>query len=227
MVCAQNLKTSKPAGAQQRSIMLREPWIQTFWKDCALLVLAIELFSLGCGSRTASNKTINTNQKSNGEKSQAVNSALVKVTTAPVVAKDVPGTIRATGSFTAKESSDVSPQVSGQIIATPVNVGDTVQSGQVIARLDDRDARAKLQQASASLQQAQASAVNAKAEAQRSAGLVKTGDISQSDYAKLTTQVDTANAQVAQAQSDVTLAKRALEESVVRAPFRGHVSERS
>lgn len=153
-------------------------------------------------------------------------SAPAAVTTAPVAVSEQPITIQATGSFTAAESSQVSPQVAGQIIATPVNVGDTVKAGDVIARLDDRDARARLAQAQATLQQAQATAANAKAQMDRSASLVKTGDISAGDFQTLTTQVATANAQVAQAQAQVTIAEQQLTETVIHAPFRGHVSAR-
>jgi len=150
----------------------------------------------------------------------------VAVTAAAVTVTQQPVTIQATGTFTAAETSQVSPQVAGQIVATPVNVGDTVNAGDVIGRLDDRNARARLAQAQATLQQAQATAANAKAQAERSAGLVKTGDISASDFQTLTTQVATANAQVAQAEAQVTLAQREVDETVVRAPFRGHVSAR-
>jgi multidrug efflux pump subunit AcrA (membrane-fusion protein) len=105
-------------------------------------MLAALIFLQACrhGNSTAQASAKNTTSQSN---------VPVKVTTAPAVAKTVPVTIRATGSFTATESSDVSPQVSGQVVATPVNVGDVVKAGEVIARLDDRHARAKLQQASA------------------------------------------------------------------------------
>jgi RND family efflux transporter MFP subunit len=153
-------------------------------------------------------------------------SAAVAVTTGTVTVSQQPVTIRATGSFTAAESSQVSPQVAGQIVETPVNVGDLVKAGEVIARLDDRDARARLAQATATLQQAQATAANAKAQAERSANLVKTGDISTSDFQTLTTQVATATAQVAQAEAQVTIAQQQLTETVIRAPFRGHVSAR-
>jgi len=175
------------------------------------------LLNAGCQNKSAASGDAST-------ASQA--SAPAAVTTAHVAVSERPVTIQATGSFAAAESSQVSPQVAGQIIATPVDVGDTVKAGDVIARLDDRDARARLAQAQATLQQAQATAANAKAQMDRSASLVKTGDISAGDFQTLTTQVATANAQVAQAQAQVTIAQQQLTETVIHAPFRGHVSAR-
>jgi len=188
---------------------------------CASRTLVVlGLFIVACGR----GQTAPPDGSSSG--SDRSTTAPVAVTTAPVSVSQQPVTIQATGTFTAAESSQVSPLVAGQIIATPVNVVDTVNAGEVIGRLDDRDARARLVQAMATLQQAQATAANAKAQAQRSASLVETGDISANDFQTLTTQVATANAQVAQAQAQVTLAQREVDQTIVRAPFRGHVSAR-
>ena len=57
--------------------------------------------------------------------------------------------MQVTGSFVAKESSDVAPEAAGRVVETPVNVGDFVKQGQVIARLEDRDAQLRLEQAQA------------------------------------------------------------------------------
>jgi membrane fusion protein (multidrug efflux system) len=184
------------------------------------ILVAVGLFMAGCGRQQAAAPA----GTSAGSGTSAA--APATVTTAPVVVSQQPITIRATGSFTAAESSQVSPKVAGQIISTPVDVGATVKAGEVIGRLDDRDARARLAQAMATLQQAQATAANAKAQADRSAGLVATGDISAGDFQTLTTQVATANAQVAQSQAQVALAQQQLDETIVRAPFQGHVSAR-
>ena len=68
----------------------------------------------------------------------------------------VEASVRVTGSFVAKETSDVAPETGGRVIETPVDVGDFVQQGQVIARLEDRDAKLRLDQAEANEQQAEA-----------------------------------------------------------------------
>src|SRR5205823_1271625 len=52
---------------------------------------------------------------------------------------------------------DVAPDVAGIISQTLVDIGDIVQQGQIIARLDDRDAKLRLDQAQAAQQQAEAS----------------------------------------------------------------------
>src|SRR5262249_13869550 len=91
--------------------------------------------------------------------------AVVSIETAQAVERDVASVIRATGSFVADESSDVTPMVAGSVIETPVNVGDVIKAGQVIVRLDPRNANLDLQNAEAALQQAVAQAQNAKVEA--------------------------------------------------------------
>jgi len=79
------------------------------------------------------------------------------------VSRQVPAYIQATGSLVADETSDVAPEVSGQVIATPVNVGTFVRQGTVVARLNDRDARLRLQQATAGVKQALAGVRQAEA----------------------------------------------------------------
>jgi multidrug efflux pump subunit AcrA (membrane-fusion protein) len=79
------------------------------------------------------------------------------IATVRAVAREVSATVQATGSFVAHDSSDVAPNEAGIIVATLVDVGAFVQKGQVIARLDDRDAKLRLDQARAAQQQAEAS----------------------------------------------------------------------
>jgi multidrug efflux pump subunit AcrA (membrane-fusion protein) len=215
----------------------------------------------------------------------------VEVTTATATSRAVPAFIQATGSFAADEASDVAPEVSGQVVATPVDVGAFVRQGAVIARLDDRDAKLRLQQASAAEQQAQsavrqaqerlglnsgerfdvnsipevrsalrqyeaadAQAKLAEANAERYASLVRTGDVSQMTYDQARAQavsaraqanaarqnyelamnvarqgnvgIAAAQAQLESARSQVGLARKALNDTTITAPFSGYVSDR-
>jgi multidrug efflux pump subunit AcrA (membrane-fusion protein) len=118
---------------------------------CALLFLA------AC-SRTTTTTTSQGGQTKQGEAgaAQAAEAPAIPVTMARATAQEVPSTIDATGSLVANETSNVAPQTSGQVAYTPVNVGAFVHQGDVLARLDQRDARLRLQQAQASEQQAAA-----------------------------------------------------------------------
>jgi RND family efflux transporter MFP subunit len=156
----------------------------------------------------------------------AVEPATVTVATAQAVERAVPTVVRATGTFVADESSDVTPQTAGSIIETPVGVGNIVTAGQMIVRLDERNAVLDLSHAQAALEQAEAQAQNAQVEATRHAELVHSGDISRSAYEKLTTQLAVAQAGVAQARARVASAEKARDDTRIRAPFAGHVSAR-
>ena len=79
----------------------------------------------------------------------------VQITTAQAAARPIPSYIEGTGSFVADEKTDVAPKVSGQVVSTFVNVGDFVRQGQVLAQLDDKDARLRLEQSKSALNQSE------------------------------------------------------------------------
>lgn len=229
--------------------------------------------------------------------SAAASSAPAEVSTTPTVSvvravtREVAASVQATGGFTAEESSNVAAETVGVIASTHVNVGDFVQQGQIIARLDDRDARLRLDQALAAQRQAEAAvrqaqsklglaggqafdpnqvpevlaaraayesalaqARLAEANARRYANLVESGDVSRSAWDSARTAADTAQAQANAARqqleaalntarqnyggvetqeaslqgirAQVALARKALEDTEIRAPFAGWVSAR-
>lgn len=84
-------------------------------------------------------------------------SATLTVNTVRASVREVSASVQATGGFAAEESSNVAPDSPGIVTSTLVNVGDFVQARQVIARLDDRDAKLRLEQVVAQQQQAEAS----------------------------------------------------------------------
>lgn len=121
-------------------------------------VLSVALFGAACGGRSApranSNRGEANGNAGRGAGAGAAEAAPITVTTTKAIARDVPSYIQASGSLIADETSDIAPQVSGQVIATPVGVGAFVRQGVVIARLNDRDARLRLRQAQAGVSQA-------------------------------------------------------------------------
>jgi multidrug efflux pump subunit AcrA (membrane-fusion protein) len=159
------------------------------------LLLVVSLFGAACG-RTESKA----NAKENAGRSDAAETAsTIAVTTGTAVAREVPSYIQATGSLIADETSDVAPQTSGQVVATPVGIGAFVRQGAVIARLNDRDARLRLQQAQAGVQQAIAGVRQAEARL----GLRPGGNFDASSIP----EVRAANANLEQAQAELRLAE--------------------
>jgi multidrug efflux pump subunit AcrA (membrane-fusion protein) len=127
------------------------------------LGVCVLAFALLSGACTRSESKVDAKAKTKGATDTTAEAAPVSVTTAKAEGREVPSFIQATGSLVADETSDVASQTSGQVVATPVSVGAFVRQGQVIARLNDKDARLRLQQAQAGVQQAIASVRQAEA----------------------------------------------------------------
>lgn len=93
-----------------------------------------------------------------GEAAANANSAnnqpqVVDVTTTPAVVKAIPTYFEATGTLASDAVTDVAPAVAGKITQVNFDVGSYVEKGSVLVRLDDRDARIRLEQAEAQLEQ--------------------------------------------------------------------------
>lgn len=114
---------------------------------CSCLALAA---LAGCGGDAGTE----TAEASTGSDAAATTTQMVS--TARAVSRQVSATVQATGGFAAQEISDVAPESPGVVVETLVNVGDFVSRGQLIARLDSRDAQLRLDQALANQQQAEA-----------------------------------------------------------------------
>jgi multidrug efflux pump subunit AcrA (membrane-fusion protein) len=68
----------------------------------------------------------------------------IAITTAVATAREVPLVVDVPGNFLPDESSDVAAEGSGRVAATPVDIGDRVARGAVLAQLDNRDAQLRL-----------------------------------------------------------------------------------
>ena len=192
-----------------------------------IALLAAVAAAAGCGRRTSTEAMT--------QPAEPVGVSVVSVRT-----QDEPVTLEATGSFEADEASDVAPDSSGRVVATPVDVGQFVKSGAVLVRLQGIDAGLRLDEARAAVTRAEASVKLAESQntlaqttAQRYASLLATGDVSTTvaDQARTTAEtsvqnVNTARASLAQALAQLALAEKAVADVAVIAPFSGFISER-
>ena len=101
----------------------------------------------------------------------------------------------------ARTESRLGFRVGGKLIERPVQVGDTVRKGQLLARLDPQDLRLVEQAAQAGMQAAQANATQAEAELKRYRGLLEQGFISAAELERRTSVATAAAAQLDQAKA--------------------------
>lgn len=130
------------------------------------------------------------------------------------------------GSLAPLSSATIKSKVSGVVQATTVQEGMAVAAGQVLARIDQADLRARLQQQQAQLDEAQARLAMAAKNEANSGALLAQKYISQNAYDSTQNSVELARANVKSAQALVDIARIALDDGVIRAPLAGVVSKR-
>ena len=130
------------------------------------------------------------------------------------------------GSLAPLAQATVKSKVSGVVLETTVREGMSVQAGQVIARLDDADARARVAQQSAALKEANARLALATKNEANSRALLAQNYISQNSFDTTRNSVELAQAAVDAARAQLDLARIALNDTTIRAPLSGVVSKR-
>src|SRR5215213_9205289 len=114
-----------------------------------ILTLVIPALLAGCGTSSESKTRGRANSNANPQEAPSI-----PVSQAKAEARQVPTVIQATGSLVAEETSDIAPKVAGKVVNVSANVGQFVGQGDVIARIDDKDARLRLAEAQAGVTQA-------------------------------------------------------------------------
>ena len=150
----------------------------------------------GCGSRAA-----NTNSNTGAQPT------VVDVAATQAIVQPIPTYFEATGNLASDAATDVAPAVGGKIVEVNFDVGSYVEKGSVLVRLDDRDARIRLEQAQAQAEQ-QRKAVDQAVAALRQAQIrlnVKDGEVFNTETFS---QVKSTKANLDLAEKELTRAQR-------------------
>ena len=126
-----------------------------------------------------------------------------------------------TGIVEARVQSDLGFRVGGKILERSVNVGQRVQKGQVLMRLDPEDLRLSAAAEQANVEAARAKYTHAKADETRSAMLVKSGVISRREYDQDRAALDTAKALLEAVEAQARVSKNFSEYAVLLADADG------
>ncbi len=167
---------------------------------------------------------------------------LVNVATAAVVSSEQAvgksSMLDASGYVVARRQATVSSKITGKVIEVSIEEGQRVEVNEIVARLDDTNARAQVAQATAQREQAVASLAaaqvafdNAGPTFERNKEQFTRGIISAQEFDKGKASYDAARASlevaaraVDVADANLALAQRNLDDTVVRAPFAGVVT---
>ena len=130
------------------------------------------------------------------------------------------------GALRAADSAVIKARVAGELQGLSVREGDPVKAGQLIARIDPADAQARVRQMQQQAESAKAQVDMAKRTFDNNSSLVEQGFISKSSLDTSISSLAAAEANYRAAQAGADMATKALEDTVLRSPISGQVSQR-
>ena len=157
---------------------------------------------------------------------QAEDEAVALYQTAPVRRRDIIVAVEAAGIVEPVTTVEVKSKASGEILALPVDTGDHVDAGTMLARVDRRVLNNSLQMAQANLEVAKARLTNAESSLERVTQLYEQESLSKADFEQATLEHATAGSEVVRGQIQVENASIQLDDSDVISPITGTVIER-
>jgi RND family efflux transporter MFP subunit len=117
----------------------------------------------------------------------------------------------------------IGTKILGQIVQEPIEEGQHIKAGDVLARIDDRDYQAQLHQAVAIRDVAKANLHLLQDKADRARYLIKSGAISTDDWETAITAAEVGQAQLERDEAAVDYAKFNVSQCVISSPINGIV----
>lgn len=146
---------------------------------------------------------------------------------APVERRDLEIRAESSGEIEPIRVVEVKSKVSGELLQMPVETGDEVRQGELIASVDPRDVRNALAQTEADLELARARVATTESQRRRAEQLSKSGVMSTQDLETAQLEETNARAQLLKAQTNLELAREKTGDVTIRAPITGTVIEKT
>jgi RND family efflux transporter MFP subunit len=134
--------------------------------------------------------------------------------------------VRVTGTLKAVRTAMVKARVAGELVMLEVREGDPVKIGQIVARVDNTEYLARQRQAQQQAEAARAQVDVAQRQFDNNNALVNQGFISKTALDTSMANLNGAKASYQAALSALDISTKALDDSVLRAPINGLVSQR-
>ncbi len=164
------------------------------------------------------------------QKSEEKPAALVagqQMRTVTIARGDLSALVSATGKIEPISKVEVKSKASGQIIAMPVEEGDRVERGSLIARIDETETRNAYEQALADLEVAKATVAQTASNIKRQEEMFNRGLISHAEIDQMRLEEVRARAQLVKAQTELSTMATRLKDCTVRSPIPGIVLQKN
>ena len=134
--------------------------------------------------------------------------------------------VMANGVVKSIDRIEIKSKASGEIVELPVEEGDFIRQGDLIAQLDQKDERSEVAQAQADFDIAEAELKQAQSTFDRRNQLFQDNLISEEEQDQIELGLAVARGKLVQATTSLERAKERLSESVVRAPINGIILQK-
>ena len=134
--------------------------------------------------------------------------------------------VAVSGSLRAVNSAVVKARVAGQLLGLSVREGDFVKAGQIIARIDASELQSRVRQAREQAESAKAQVDVVQRQYDNNKALVDQGFISKTALDTSLANLNAAQSTYKAALAGTDVAKKSVDDSVLKAPISGQVSQR-
>jgi RND family efflux transporter MFP subunit len=145
---------------------------------------------------------------------------------ARVEAKPIARWLPVSGTVQPVHQATVKAKVSGDVRQITVREGESVQSGQLLARIDTADLESKLIERTGALESAKAQLALAEKNRTTNSALLKQNFISQNAFDTFESSLSVAQGNVKSAEAQVQIARNALKDAIATSPLTGIVAKR-
>jgi membrane fusion protein, multidrug efflux system len=159
-------------------------------------------------------------------RTRAVGARPVPVTVAQARTGDLPVYLRGLGTVTAMKTVTMKSRVDGQLLSVPVQEGQNVREGELLAQIDPRPFDVQRAQAEGQLARDQAALRDAQVNLQRAQELVSQKILPQQQFDSQRAQVDELQGSIRSDEAQVASARLQLTYCRITAPFGGRVGLR-
>jgi RND family efflux transporter MFP subunit len=192
----------------------------------ALLALVVALLASGVWRALSARKV---QREAVAQLDAKNNQAVVELGATDVVqvkTRELATGLAISGALKAVNTAMVKARVAGELQGLSVREGDSVKVGQIIARVDATEYKARVQQAQQQAQAARAQVDIARRNFDNNRSLVQQGFISKTAADSSTASLAAAEATYQAAQAGADVASKSLQDTVLRAPIAGLISQR-